>query len=499
MKCKHILLFASVSILAVWGLGFSQNLIQDGGFENQTTAALSAPWYIDSFDGQPPAGSTIEVESGTGEAYEGTKNVKVVTTAGGQWIAIGQNLAVEENCTYLITFYLKADNNIYWDGNAEWVKGYMKVVDQFGDALADRNTPHYYDGGGDNAPWTAGEIVFGGENMTFYRDYHYLFNAGSNTEVYLKIGTFVNNVVTWRVDGFKMVKLEANNFVQDGGFEAQASATISDPWWIDTSDGNPPAGSTMEIERGTGSALEGNNNMKIVTTSGGAWIAFGQDFTVEPYTDYVFVFHMKGGPLYWGGNVDDVKGYMKIVDGNGFALADHNVPHYCGRMGASGPQFAGELIFGNELMFRYWRDYIYPFNTGSATEVYLFIGSYVNSVQTWKVDKCMGYKALTSTAVEDPVHAGPVQFALGQNFPNPFNPSTTIHFALPENGDTHLTVYDMMGRRIRTLVSGTMPAGAHEVSWDGTDDAGNSVTTGIYLYKLQSGTITETKKMTFIR
>ena len=190
MNSKQIFSLVFFSVLILWGLGFGQDLIQDGGFENQATADLADPWWIESADGLPPTGSTIEVEMGTGEAYEGNNNVKIVTTSVDQWIAIGQDLAVEENCTYLLTFYLKADTTIYWDGNPEWVKGYMKVIDESGDALADQNTPHYYDGGAYGAPWTPGEIVFGGEDMTFWRDYHYLFNSGTNTEVYLKIGTY---------------------------------------------------------------------------------------------------------------------------------------------------------------------------------------------------------------------------------------------------------------------------------------------------------------------
>jgi hypothetical protein len=255
----------------------------------------------------------------------------------------------------------------------------------------------------------------------------------------------------------------------------------------------------MEVEMGTGEAMEGDNNIKIITTSAGQWIALGQDFQVEPYTDYVFVFHMKGDSLYWSGNVNDVKGYMKIVDGSGTTLADHSVPHYCGRMGNGNPKFPGELIFGNELMFRYWRDYIYPFNSGAADEVYLFIGSYVNDQVTWRVDKCMGYRVVSTTGVEDEVHASPPHFALKQNYPNPFNPSTTIYFTLAESGETNLAIYDVMGRRVRTLLDGVTSSGVHEIRWDGTDDGGNVVAAGIYFCKLKAGAHSATRKLTFIQ
>ena len=190
MKPKAIVLLMLFSTLVFMSGGICQ-VIQDGGFENQGTSSLSDPWWIDTGDGNPPPGSTIIVEQSTGEAYEGNNNVKIVTTSNGQWIAIGQDLTVEANTSYLITFYLKADTTIYWDGNPEWCKGYMKVVDANGDALADQTMPHYYDGGADGQPWTPGELVFGAEDMTFWRDYHYLFNSGSNTEVNLVIGTLI--------------------------------------------------------------------------------------------------------------------------------------------------------------------------------------------------------------------------------------------------------------------------------------------------------------------
>jgi hypothetical protein len=150
-------------------------------------------------------------------------------------------------------------------------------------------------------------------------------------------------------------------------------------------------------------------------------------------------------------------------------------------------------------MMRYWRDYIYPFNTGSAEEVYLFIGTYVNDAQTWRVDKCMGYKVVSETGVEDEMPISPEFFSLDQNYPNPFNPSTTIHFMLAQGGETHLAIYDIMGRRVKTLIEGLTPPGAHEVRWDGTDQAGEVVPAGIYFYKLQAGGQTETRKLTFIQ
>ena len=91
------------------------------------------------------------------------------------------------------------------------------------------------------------------------------------------------------------------------------------------------------------------------------------------------------------------------------------------------------------------------------------------------------------------------RFTLYQNVPNPFNPSTMIRFDLPQAGEVELTIYDMAGRRVRTLVQETRAAGSHEVFWHGTDDRGLRVATGVYLYRLRAGSYEEKKWMTLLK
>ena len=87
------------------------------------------------------------------------------------------------------------------------------------------------------------------------------------------------------------------------------------------------------------------------------------------------------------------------------------------------------------------------------------------------------------------------------NSPNPFNPTTTIRFTVPAgpNRPYNLRVYDVAGRLVRELASGEIPAGIHQVPWDGRNTAGTSVGSGIYLYRLEVGQDRLTGKMVLVK
>jgi hypothetical protein len=88
---------------------------------------------------------------------------------------------------------------------------------------------------------------------------------------------------------------------------------------------------------------------------------------------------------------------------------------------------------------------------------------------------------------------------LGQCYPNPFNPSTTIRFGLGERAHVRLRIYDVSGRLVRMLVDGARSEGEHFERWNGMDSAGRTVASGVYFYRLEAGSFTETKKMVLMR
>lgn len=94
----------------------------------------------------------------------------------------------------------------------------------------------------------------------------------------------------------------------------------------------------------------------------------------------------------------------------------------------------------------------------------------------------------------------PESFQLYQNYPNPFNPTTTIGFDVPDNNTmVRMEVYNIIGQRVKTLVSDVYSAGRYSVRWDGTNDAGVQVSTGVYIYRVQAGNVVQSKKLTFIK
>ena len=93
----------------------------------------------------------------------------------------------------------------------------------------------------------------------------------------------------------------------------------------------------------------------------------------------------------------------------------------------------------------------------------------------------------------------PLEFTLEQNYPNPFNPSTTIPFVIPEMGRVRLKIYDVKGSLVKTLFDGILPAGFRQITWDGTDNRGSGVGSGVYFYRLQTGKRKLTRRMILLK
>ena len=93
----------------------------------------------------------------------------------------------------------------------------------------------------------------------------------------------------------------------------------------------------------------------------------------------------------------------------------------------------------------------------------------------------------------------PSNYFLSQNFPNPFNPVTTLKYNLLEDGLVNITIYDILGNVVNNLVNNNQSSGHKSIQWDATNNQGEPVSAGVYLYKIQAGDFVDTKKMILLK
>jgi hypothetical protein len=114
------------------------------------------------------------------------------------------------------------------------------------------------------------------------------------------------------------------------------------------------------------------------------------------------------------------------------------------------------------------------------------------------VDLSGGIDAIANIEIGN-LKSMPTDYALGQNAPNPFNPSTTIKYQLPTAGEVKMVIHNLLGQEIRTLVSGPMDAGFHSIVWDGKDEFGRQVASGIYIYRLSATDFNQVRRMMLLK
>lgn len=155
------------------------------------------------------------------------------------------------------------------------------------------------------------------------------------------------------------------------------------------------------------------------------------------------------------------------------------------------PEIDGYTL-GDTMHFKFWNssegiemDAEPRYTVGDGTFGY---GSYS------RLSLCM-----SASAVEEVSEEVSYSLVLAQNYPNPFNMETKISYALPEDCDVKLTIYNITGQKIKVLVDGHPTAGYKDVCWDGKDDKGREVASGIYFYKIEAGEFTQSKKMLILK
>jgi hypothetical protein len=169
--------------------------------------------------------------------------------------------------------------------------------------------------------------------------------------------------------------------------------------------------------------------------------------------------------------------------------------------------------------YNVYRDYGEGFPPDSSNHVYSTIDTFYSDSQwRWIPDLCYKVAAVASNGLEgsyalltgdsicdcdplcgDEVEATPPAYHLAQNFPNPFNPTTSIRFDLPHAVYAILSIYNVKGELVATIVDRHMTAGRKDVTWNAKDNRGKPVASGIYFYRLSAGDFVQTRKMVLLR
>jgi len=180
----------------------------------------------------------------------------------------------------------------------------------------------------------------------------------------------------------------------------------------------------------------------------------------------------------------------------GYKVGDIERKERCGRIAGDVAAYAVKILNDN-LAGQFTPQYVPPASIAGCMSCH-GSGFMDNVAAKMECMQCHG-DPHSPNAIQQ-ISPAPKDFKLSQNYPNPFNPATKIEFSLPKSENVNLSVYDIRGRLVKTLLDErAYTPGTYVMDWDGTDNFGKQVANGIYFYKIQAGKFAQTKKMTLVK
>tara|TARA_B100000953_G_scaffold272720_1_gene244372 strand:+ start:1744 stop:4431 length:2688 start_codon:yes stop_codon:yes gene_type:complete len=185
-------------------------------------------------------------------------------------------------------------------------------------------------------------------------------------------------------------------------------------------------------------------------------------------------------------------------DNGNYGVYEENYPDAFLCVGGSSPA----LNYGNELIAATHFTGTVS-NSQDIAQVFLlgfpFETIYDESERIELVGMVLDYFGFDLQPDQEDEQTYPDKFTIYDNYPNPFNPLTTISYFIPEDSRVKIEIFDMMGRKVKNLVNNSQKSGQQSVKWNATNNFGNPVSTGVYFYKIQSGRVVKTNKMCYIK
>jgi len=196
------------------------------------------------------------------------------------------------------------------------------------------------------------------------------------------------------------------------------------------------------------------------------------------------------GPITWDGGLIEISvnggEWEQIEPLGGYPSVTMNNP--------ASPFEEGTEVFAGEFD---WEQVILDLSDYSGTAKIRFVFGSANLItgEGWYIDD-IHYSNTTDSNDNTII---PIMNKLNSNFPNPFNPTTTISFSLKEAGNVKIEIFNLRGQKVKTLINGLLPAKNHQIVWNGKDDRGKSVSSGIYFYKMKTANYTASRKMILMK
>ncbi|MBT6150058.1 MAG: T9SS type A sorting domain-containing protein, partial [Gemmatimonadetes bacterium] len=247
-------------------------------------------------------------------------------------------------------------------------------------------------------------------------------------------------------------------------------------------------------ELAAGWRLDRREQTSVETTAGQAF-AGALALQVTPAPGFIFYLDMTAVPPV------SVKGYGSLhlaIHPQGVEL--NGLPGFSLSVNEKSVDLQGE-IYHIDLENRQWQEIEIPLAELGLRFDYIETIRLAGRLQgTLLLDDVRLVTEAPSTAVaEQGGRARPAVFALLPNYPNPFNNGTTLHFVLPEAGMAELNIYNLLGQKVAGVLHEFLPAGSHSRPWDGHDDDGQDLATGVYLCRLRSAGHTEVRNLVLLR
>lgn len=475
---KHI-----VTVLACFFLVTTANaqteLVKNGSFEDPN-------FSLENWEGVLFGGSNGSISATTEEARTGTHSLKI-TASSGSWehyVGIKQrDLNPAPNTEYLMTFYVKGTVPNKTDGEVEAKTTGNDV--SLGVDSKNNTSPIRADNG---------EFILEPGTYNDWTKVEYYWNSGSGySKYFIDIGSYSSAGGSYYLDDFSIVGTAGSgggntggtdsgggqDLVLNGDFENGMSRWGGNYW-------NQSGG---DVEVSTEQARSGSHSLKIVSTGSTpfpTYVGFDQNINPAPNTEYAMTFYVKGTvPFRTDGEVEA----EPVSGGDDVSLGVDNRNN-------TGPIRAddGEFVLGAQN-YNDWTKVVYYWNSGSGyTDYKIDIGSYSAPPSTVYYIDDLSIVPASAVGVEELDEGIPSTFTLYQNYPNPFNPETTIRFDLAQSTHVTLTIYNAMGQEVETLVSEPMLAGQYQYVWQARNQP-----SGLYVYRLQAGSFTQTGKMTLLK